>query len=133
MFLTTNQIAEFDIAIPSRIHVAIQYESLKTDQMENIFKGFLDNLDKNNLIEDYREIKEWLKDDVYSEQFDGRQIRNIVTTALDLARAEKHYYGGDGKLKRKHIKMAFNNVKEFKRSFGIAYERYKDSQNKMIR
>ncbi|KAI0965835.1 hypothetical protein F4678DRAFT_451394 [Xylaria arbuscula] len=133
MFLTTNQIAEFDIAIPSRIHIAIKYESLKHDQMEDIFKGFLDPLEKKNLIDDYDDILTWLKEDVYPEGLDGRQIRNTVTTALDLANADSRYNKGNNKLRKKHIKSAFNNVKNFKRDFETQMQRYKDSQNKMIK
>ncbi|KAI1113380.1 hypothetical protein F5Y14DRAFT_213449 [Nemania sp. NC0429] len=132
MFLTTNQIAEFDIAIPSRIHIAIKYESLRTDQMEAIFKGFLDNLHKQNLVDDYDDIMTWLKEDVYSEGLDGRQIRNTITTALDLANAEAKYGKGKNKLGKSHIKRAFNNTKKFKRDFDTQMQRYKDSQNKMI-
>ncbi|TGJ79015.1 hypothetical protein E0Z10_g9747 [Xylaria hypoxylon] len=132
MFLTTNQIAEFDIAIPSRIHIAIKYENLRTDQMEAIFRGFLDNLNKRNLVENYNEIMNWLKEDVYSEGLDGRQIRNTITTALDLANADTKYNNGNNKLGKSHIKRAFNNAKKFKRDFDTQMQRYKDSQNKMI-
>ncbi|RYP63750.1 hypothetical protein DL769_006877 [Monosporascus sp. CRB-8-3] len=133
MFLTTNQIAQFDVAIPSRIHVAIRYESLKTDQMEAIFRGFLDKLDREGLIESYDEITEWLEEVVYKEGFDGRQIRNIVTTALGLARAETKYRGQRGKLNKKHMKRAFANLSAFKRDFNTQMQRYKDSQEKMIK
>ncbi|KAJ8112193.1 hypothetical protein ONZ43_g5444 [Nemania bipapillata] len=132
MFLTTNQIAEFDVAIPSRIHIAIKYESLTKNQMEAIFRGFLDNLSDMGLIDDYDEILTWLKEDVYLEGLDGRQIRNIITTALDLANAGWQYGKGKKKLSKSHIKMAFNNTRKFKRDFDIQMQRYKDSQNKMI-
>ena len=58
MFLTTNQIAQFDVAIPSRIHISIQYASLKPVQMEEIFKGFLQPLEDKNLVDDYDGILE---------------------------------------------------------------------------
>ncbi|KAH7033534.1 uncharacterized protein B0I36DRAFT_321640 [Microdochium trichocladiopsis] len=133
MFLTTNQIADFDIAIPSRIHFAIKYESLNHAQMEAIFKGFLTKLNEHNLIEDYDDILEWLKEDVYSEGFDGRQLRNVVTTALSLARADDQKGKGNGKLTKSHMKKAFSNVKQFKRDFSTQMQRYKDSQLKMIK
>lgn len=133
MFLTTNQIAQFDVAIPSRIHIAIKYESLTKHQMENIFKGFLDPLDENGLIEEYDEINKWLKEDVYSMKFDGRQIRNIVTSALGLARAEaKNKKNSKGKLKRSHLKKAVGNARAFKEEFLVQFDRYKNSQEKMI-
>lgn len=34
-------------------------------------------------------IREWLEEDVITMGLDGRQIRNIVTSALGLARAQK--------------------------------------------
>ncbi|KAK6845670.1 AAA family ATPase [Apiospora arundinis] len=133
MFLTTNQIAEFDIAIPSRIHLAIQYKSLREDQMRGIFKGFLDRLNRDDLIDDYRQINEWLEEAVFQEEFDGRQIRNIVTMALGLARADKEFGGGKGKLSKNHMKKAFNNVKRFKTDFQTQMERYKESQGKLFK
>lgn len=133
MFLTTNQIAEFDIAIPSRIHVAIKYESLREPQMEAIFLGFLDKLDRRDLIENYDEIKEWLAEYVYKVGFDGRQIRNIVTTALGVARAEAKRNGRVGKLRTEHLKRAFENSSSFKSDFDKQMQRYIDSQEKMIK
>ncbi|KAF6802117.1 AAA family [Colletotrichum sojae] len=132
MFLTTNQIAEFDVAIPSRIHVAIRYQTLDSKQMEAIFAGFLDKLDEKGLVDEYDEIKEWLDEVVYKEGFDGRQIRNIVTTALGLARAESDH-GQSNKLKKAHMRRAFMNVSAFKRDFNTQMQRYIDSQNKMIK
>jgi hypothetical protein len=101
--------------------------------MVSIFKGFLEKLEKNNLIEDYEDIMEWLRDDVFSEGFDGRQIRNIVTTSLSLARADAKRGLGKGKLSKTHLKKAFANVKAFKREFQTQMQRYKDSQMKMIK
>ncbi|KAK1991740.1 hypothetical protein LX36DRAFT_704521 [Colletotrichum falcatum] len=128
MFLTTNQIAQFDAAIPSRIHVSIQYDSLKKEQMAKIFGGFLEPLEKSNLIDNYRDIKKWLDEDVYEVGLDGRQIRNIVTTALGLARAD-----GSGKLKKHHLKSVFINVRSFKTEFTVQYDRYISSQEKLIK
>ncbi|PNP47425.1 hypothetical protein TGAMA5MH_01244 [Trichoderma gamsii] len=133
MFLTTNQIAQFDVAIPSRIHVSIQYNSLKPKQMRDIFKGFLDPLYEKGLVDDYKEIQEWLKDDVYDIGFDGRQIRNIVTASLGLARAEQKYNNGNGKLKKSHLKAIANNSRAFKTDFAVQYDRYINSQERLIR
>ncbi|KAF3802362.1 hypothetical protein GCG54_00003825 [Colletotrichum gloeosporioides] len=125
-------IADFDVAIPSRIHIAIRYETLKEKQMEAIFTGFLDELDDKGLVDQYDDIKDWLEEVVYNEGFDGRQIRNIVTTALGLARAESGR-GRSNKLNKTHLKRAFSNVSAFKRDFDTQMQRYKDSQEKMIK
>ncbi|KAI5460478.1 hypothetical protein BGZ63DRAFT_464601 [Mariannaea sp. PMI_226] len=133
MFLTTNQIAQFDVAIPSRIHLAIRYESLQENQMSAIFHGFLDKLDRKGLIEDYSEIEDWFEDCVYKEHFDGREIRNMVTTALGLARAAAKNSNEPKKLSTKHMKRAFANISAFKRDFNTQMQRYKESQEKMIK
>ncbi|KAI0897170.1 P-loop containing nucleoside triphosphate hydrolase protein [Annulohypoxylon nitens] len=131
MFLTTNRIAQFDVAIPSRIHISIQYASLKPTQIEEIFKGFLQPLEDKSLVDDYDGILEWLKEDVYGLEFDGRQIRNIVTTALGLARAESRR--GKGRLNKKHLKSVVSNVRAFKADFMVQYDRYITSQEKLIK
>lgn len=128
MFLTTNQIAQFDVAIPSRIHISIAYQHLNDDQMTKIFQGFLDPLDDENLIEDYPGILNYLDEYVYGMKFDGRQIRNIVTTALSLARAETKYKQGTGKLKLKHLKTVVTNANQFKSDFSKQYDRYLQAQ-----
>ncbi|KAK5988087.1 hypothetical protein PT974_12226 [Cladobotryum mycophilum] len=113
MFLTTNQITHFD--------------------MEQIFKGFLQPLDEKRLIDGYRDILDWLKEEVYSIGFDDRQIRNIVTMALGSARAEKKYKQGDGKLTKKHLKSVVSNVGSFKRDFMVQYGRYIGGHEKLIK
>jgi ATP-dependent Clp protease ATP-binding subunit ClpA len=136
MFLTTNQIAQFDVAIPSRIHIAIKYETLSRVQMDKIFRGFLKPLEDRGLVEDYEGIMQYLKEDVYSSanKFDGRQIRNAVTTALGLARAESELNkGSKGKLRQTHLKRAINNANAFKSDFSVQFDRYKSSQNDMIK
>ncbi|KAJ5902309.1 P-loop containing nucleoside triphosphate hydrolase protein [Penicillium taxi] len=133
VFLTTNQIAQFDVAIPSRIHLAIQYNSLTQEQMKAIFKGFLQPLADKNLVDDLDDILDWLKEDVYNSGFDGRQIRNIVTTALGSARAEFERGQGRGKLSKKHLKPIVQNTRLFKLDFNVQYDRYIRSQESMIK
>ncbi|KAL9105307.1 MAG: hypothetical protein Q9227_009502 [Pyrenula ochraceoflavens] len=127
LVLTTNQIAQFDVAVHSRIHIAIKYEALNQQQTLDIFDNFLGPLRDHGLVRNMGEIEEWLKDDVVNIGLDGRQIRNIVTSALGLARAQ-----GESKLDRKHLKSVLNNVKDFKLEFIRQYEKYKNSQQGSI-
>lgn len=71
--------------------------------------------------------------DVYSIRFDGRQIRNIVTASLGLARAEQKYNNGNGKLKKSHLKAIANNPRAFETDFAVQYDRYINSQERLIR
>ena len=125
--LTTNQIAHFDVAVQSRIHVAIKYSKLSQQQTMAIFEGFLKPLVKKNRVKNFDDIKEWIGEDVCKIGLDGRQIRNIVTSALGLARA-----GGKDKLDKKDLKKVLRYVKEYKDDFIIQFEKYKNSQEGMI-
>lgn len=132
MFLTTNQIKNFDIAIPSRVHVAIQYKSLTPIQTQAIFKGFLDKLD-DDMIDDKEDLVEsWVDEKIIKSGFDGRQIRNTITVALGLARASRSSESGGTKLKKEHLQRAYDNVASFKNNFEVQMERYKESQSNMI-
>lgn len=125
--LTTNQVAQFDVAVQSRIHIAIKYNNLNKDQTIAIFQGFLDPLDRRGLVKDMEDIREWLQEDVCKMGLDGRQIRNIVTSALGLARAE-----GKSRVEKKYIKKILSNVKDFKDEFVRQFEKYKLDQQGMI-
>ena len=124
--LTTNQIAQFDVAVHSRIHIAIKYDTLSKQQTLDIFDGFLGPLAQRGLVKNIDEIRDWLDEDVSKIGLDGRQIRNVVTSALGLARAQ-----GDSRLDRKHIKTVLNNVRDFKLEFIRQYENYRNSQGGM--
>lgn len=100
--------------------------------MEKIFQGFLQPLDEKGLVDDYKDIATWLSEDVYTIGFDGRQIRNIVTTALGLARAEMKYKKGKPTLTKKHLRSVVNNARSFKSDFLVQYDRYINSQDKLI-
>ncbi|PQE03101.1 P-loop containing nucleoside triphosphate hydrolase protein [Rutstroemia sp. NJR-2017a BVV2] len=127
LILTTNQIAQFDVAVQSRIHIAIKYGHLNKAQTLAIFNGFLNPLAEKNLIKGYDDVTEWLEEDVWKMGLDGRQIRNIVTSALGLARAEKRT-----KLEKKDLKQVLSNVKDFKDEFIRQFENYKTSQRGMV-
>ena len=92
-----------------------------------IFLGFLEPLAKVGLVAKMERIKEWLEEDVSTMGLDGRQIRNIVTSALGLARAQKK-----DQLEHSDIKLMLNNVKDFKYEFIKQYEKYKTEQMGMI-
>ena len=93
-----------------------------------IFEGFLNPLAERGLVKDMGNIKEWLQEDVVKMDLDGRQIRNIVTSALGLARAQKK-----SQLEKIDIKTVLTNVKTFKDEFIKQYEKYKTEQQGMIR
>ena len=125
--LTTNQIAYFDVAVQSRIHIAIKYGKLTRQQTKDIFEGFLEPLVAKDHVKNVDDIREWIDEDVCKIGLDGRQIRNILTSALGLARAE-----GKRKLDKRDLKTILNNVKDYKDDFWKQFEKYKNTQDGMV-
>ncbi|KAJ4464544.1 hypothetical protein C8J55DRAFT_493877 [Lentinula edodes] len=91
LILTTNQISQFDVAVQSRIHIAIRYEGLDKKQTVSIFKGFLEQYKARGLVQQniFKKIMDWVERDLSKRKFDGRQIRNIVTSAMGIALADE--------------------------------------------
>ena len=116
MILTTNRIASLDVAVQSRIHLAIHYEDLSADQ-KDIFKMFLDQLNKQEPenIKDRASIDEWIDEYGSAAKLNGRQIRTVVSSALALARSkpEVDENKGDDRLTVKYIKHVVRITHEF--------------------
>lgn len=91
LILTTNQISQFDVAVQSRIHIALHFENLDKQQTSEIFCGFLNQYEKRGLVakDMYDGITKYVEKELYRERFDGRQIRNVVTCAMGLACSER--------------------------------------------
>jgi len=106
IILTTNRITSLDVAVQSRIHLAIQYKDLEPQQKENIFKTFLDQIDGKEML-DRDNIDRNLKKNSKKWMINGRQIRNIVSSAQSLARAERE------RLNWEHIEMAYDITNDF--------------------
>ena len=104
LILTSNRVGTFDEAFKSRIQLALHYESLKKDQRKQIWFNFIRRLesfedgeddgqpgvDTNSLRDHVNELAEY--------ELNGREIRNAVTTARQLALYKKKKMGyGDMK------------------------------------
>lgn len=141
IILTTNRIRAIDVAVISRIHLAVRYEDLTGEQTQQIFKYYLDQLQKSQptLIaqEDRDEIDDFLREHGENYPFNGRQIRNVVQAAhayaaygfsADLEKLTKTAAGGgrrtgrlqhrpardaDGKMTYFHLKEVCNMTKTF--------------------
>ncbi|KAL1306189.1 hypothetical protein AAFC00_004291 [Neodothiora populina] len=120
LILTTNQINYFDVAIQSRVHIAVEYRELNQQQTMAIFRQFLDQLKGKGFVDDMKPITDYLEEDVCKLQFDGRQIRNIMTSAVGLVHGRK-----GTKLGKKEIKEVVNIVKSFKDDYARQYDTYK--------
>ncbi|KNG47000.1 aaa family atpase [Stemphylium lycopersici] len=123
LILTTNRMKSFDIAVQSRIHIAIKYDELDSEQQFAIFQSFLEQLKRKKLVEDYNQLITWAKKDSKKLSFNGRQIRNVVSTAMNIALVENKE--GGGKLKLDHLIRVATQTKEFKAELKSQDEIYK--------
>lgn len=88
--------------------IAVEYGELPADRCEKIFLEFLRQLDDMNLVRSWDEVVEWVNEEGKEKNFNGRQIRNIVSTAMALAHAE------GTELQRKHLTQVSKNTSSFK-------------------
>ena len=75
----------FDEAFKSRIQLALHYENLTRNQRRTIWENFikrLEHIEKDNV--NTRNLREYL-DELAGHDMNGRQIRNALTTARQLA------------------------------------------------
>lgn len=117
IILTTNRIKSIDVAVISRIHLAIRYEDLSVDQMRSIFKYFLDQLEPG-CIANRESIDDFIESFGHHYNLNGRQIRNVVSAALAAARheADAGVNGkpkGDGRMTFKHLKSVCEMTRDF--------------------
>lgn len=112
MILTTNRINSIDIAVQSRIHLAIRYADLTKEQKQKIFGLFLEQLEPDS-INDLGGITEYVKEYGSEYKLNGRQIRNVVSSALSLARSNAKENGGDSRLSINHLKQVLSVTKDF--------------------
>jgi hypothetical protein len=112
MILTTNRITSLDIAVQSRIHLAIRYDDLTRQQKRNVFQMFLKQL-RPDSIYNYEAIEEFIEEYGSDYKLNGRQIRNVVSSALSLARSQAKDNQGDGRMTVRHLKTVLMITKDF--------------------
>ncbi|CAI6336217.1 unnamed protein product [Periconia digitata] len=84
LILTSNRFGTFDEAFKSRIQLALHYKNLDRSQREHIWTNFIDRL--KDLGEEFDDtgIRNKIKH-LAKYEMNGRQIRNAITTARQLA------------------------------------------------
>ena len=91
LILTSNRVGTFDEAFKSRIQLALHYENLTMSQRKKIWRNFINRLKSLDDQEiDFDDIDCYI-DELANHEMNGRQIRNAITTARQLAKyKEKH-------------------------------------------
>jgi len=109
LILTTNRIRSFDIAVQSRVHLAIRYNDLSVDQLRQLFLKFIKR--HADEVHDMKRIETWIKED-FDQDVDGRQIRNIVSAARAMARSEDNE---EGKVRLQDIRAVLKMTSLFQK------------------
>ncbi|KAG8168142.1 hypothetical protein KVR01_003831 [Diaporthe batatas] len=107
LILTSNRVGTFDEAFKSRIQVAIHYNNLTKKSRRAIWSNFLDMIDESpdedaNISELERRL-----DELAAHEMNGRQIRNALLTARQLAKHEGE------RLDWKHLSQAIKTASDF--------------------
>ena len=106
LILTSNRVGIFDEAFKSRIQVALHYPNLTRAARRKIWTNFIEMLEEDEEVANFDEIHLNL-DELAAFNLNGRQIRNTLTTARELAmfKAER--------LDWKHLEQALKVSTDF--------------------
>ncbi|KAL8670305.1 MAG: hypothetical protein Q9168_005145 [Polycauliona sp. 1 TL-2023] len=107
LILTTNRVLSFDVAVQSRIHLAVMFHDLDDRQTRSIIEVHLNNR-HHNLKEDDLDR---FTDLAVAAALNGRQIRNVISSVEAVVNRR------DGRLITwTDIKSVLNHTKEFQQS-----------------
>ncbi|KAL8875267.1 MAG: hypothetical protein Q9198_006348 [Flavoplaca austrocitrina] len=108
MILTTNRVKDIDDAIQSRISVALRYGPLGLDTRKTIWESFLKKVATAKGRAEYTSVDlDWLS----KKEVNGRQIKNMISTAHALAVSEMV------PLSRSHLEIVIDLDKEFQKDY----------------
>ena len=111
VFLTSNRVEDFDQAMKSRIHLALQFLPPPNDTRRRIWRQQLLSIsvEERDTELDDQEMERWL-DHLVKEDMNGREIANSVGTARTLARFNKQ------KLSLEHLETVVDSWRDFSNS-----------------
>ena len=88
LILTSNRVGTFDEAFKSGIQLALHYRNLDEAQRLQIWDNFITRLEKLEENADFNDIRANMHT-LAAHRLNGRQIRNAISTARQLALFEK--------------------------------------------
>ncbi|KAH6693817.1 hypothetical protein F5X68DRAFT_47208, partial [Plectosphaerella plurivora] len=100
LFITTNRIGVIDEAFKSRIHICLRYPSINLDSTKSIWNKILDRIEAENRVEPVKiefnrdavigfAENHYQLNEATGSTWNGRQIRNVVQTAISLGQYER--------------------------------------------
>ncbi|KAL2044439.1 hypothetical protein N7G274_003144 [Stereocaulon virgatum] len=111
MILTTNRVKDIDNVVQSRISVALHYGPLGLETRKTIWESYLKRAVTAKRRAKYTSVDlDWLS----KKEVNGRQIKNIISTAHALTVNEKV------PLSRSHLEIVIDLDKEFQKDYNGA-------------
>lgn len=121
LILTSNRVGTFDEAFKSRIQVAIHYGNLTKTSRKAIWQNFLDMIEESPDEEANVGELEGRLDELARQDMNGRQIRNALLTARQLAKHKQERLGWE------HLSQVIKTSAEFHR-YLVAVKGHSDEQ-----
>ena len=106
LILTSNRIGTFDEAFKSRVQLSLHYPPLSESNRLEVWDNFVEHLKQGDEDVDFEGIQRKFRI-LARYQLNGRQIRNTLNTARQLAQ-----FRGQ-RLEYDHLQQAIKNVMEF--------------------
>lgn len=108
LILTSNRVGTFDEAFKSRIQLALHYRNLDDNQRQQIWTNFINRLAILNEDADFADIRAHIPR-LAMVPMNGRQIRNSISTARQLAIYEKE------RMTSHHLERAIHVSEKFEK------------------
>lgn len=121
LILTSNRVGTFDEAFKSRIQLALHYKNLTFSQRMQIWQNFIHRLDTLEEDVDVESILAGIKK-LATHEMNGRQIRNAITTARQLALFKKETLGV------KHLEHSIQVSGKFDEYLDKVHDQIKDDE-----
>lgn len=114
LILTSNRVGIFDEAFKSRIQVALHYPNLDRIARKKIWKNFFDMMEMDEEDVNLDELNQHMAE-LAGQDMNGREIRNALTTARQLALFQKETLAWE------HMEQAITTASVFNKYLGTVH------------
>ena len=128
LILTSNRVGIFDEAFKSRIQLNLRYQNVDRGQRLEIWRNFISRLErlddnKGGFEVDAQDVLSHI-DELAKPELNGREIRNAISTARQLARYRKQALGYT------HLQTVIAEAEKFDRYLKDLHEEFSADERK---
>jgi SpoVK/Ycf46/Vps4 family AAA+-type ATPase len=114
LILTSNRVGTFDEAFKSRIQVALHYINLDRVARKKIWNNFFDMMKADEEDVNLEELNKHIQE-LADQDMNGREIRNALTTARQIALFQKETLAWE------HVEQAITTASVFNKYLGTVH------------